>query len=373
MPYQLDTLWRPLLVMSLSLATSKSWLDGFKPHSALMIHRETHPSEELNMNLESTVWRVLLIASVFVTAPLASAQQWPTRVVKLVVPYAPGGGTDLVARMLATKLTEQVGGTFIVENRPGAGGTVGSSVVARAAPDGYTLLVTAPEMSIDPSLRVSLPYDVLKDFAPISQLTSGPYILAVNPSVPIRTVEDLIVASKREPNKFNYGSSGTGTINHLKGELLQQMTGISWQHVPYKGSGPSILAAASGEVQFVFASTTALGPFIQSGRLRGVGVTGPQRYALLPDVPTLAESGVPGYNVTGWYALFAPAGTPPDILRQIHAATARAFADPDMKAKLATMGNEPLASSPAEFSAFLRSEMDKWAHLIKSNKIEKIE
>jgi len=325
------------------------------------------------MNFESTIWRALLIVTAFAIAPSSVAQEWPTKVVKLVVPYAPGGGTDYVARLLATKLTEQGVGTFIIENRPGGGGTVGSATVARAAPDGYTLLVTAPEMSTDPSVRLSLPYDVSKDFAPISQLTSGPYLLAANPSVPIRTVEELIAAAKRQPDKYNYGSSGNGTINHLKGELFQIMTGIRWQHVPYKGSGPSITAAVSGEVEFVFASTTALTPFIQSGRLRGIGVTGTERFALLPDVPTIAESGVPGYDVTGWYALFAPAGTPPDILRRIHTATKRALSDPDVKAKLAATGNVPVASSPAEFTVFLRSEMDKWAGVIKTSGVQKIE
>ena len=325
------------------------------------------------MSFESITWRTLFLVGLSMFIPYTNAQNWPTSVVKLVVPYAPGGGTDLVARLLAIKLTEQIGVNFIVENRPGGGGTLGSGFVARAVPDGYTLLVTAPEMSIDPSLRLSLPYDVSRDFAPISQLTSGAYMLAANPLVPVRTIEELVAAAKREPDKFNYGSSGSGTINHLKGELFRIMTGIQWQHIPYKGSGPSIVAAVGGEVQFVFASTTALSPHILSGKLRGIGITGAERNPLLPNIPTIAESGVPGYNVTGWYALFAPVGTPTEILNRIHAATKRALNDTVIKARLATSGNEPIASSPAEFAVFLRSEMEKWAGVIKTSGIQKIE
>lgn len=325
------------------------------------------------MSFESSICRALSIVCASMITSVAAAQAWPTSTVTIVTGYAPGGGTDLVSRMLVAKFTEQLGVSFIVSNRPGGGGTFGAGTVARAAPDGLTFLVTAPEMSIDPFLRSKLPYDVLKDFAPVSQLTSGPYLLAANPSVPIRNMQELLAAAKREPGKYNYGSSGNGTINHLKGELLSIMTGIKWQHVPYKGSGPSIVAASGGEVQFVFASTTALGPLVQSGRLRGIGVTGTQRFSLLPDVPTIAESGVPGYNVTGWYGMFAPAGTRPDILNRMHAAIKLAMSDPAIRSRLVTSGNEPVASSPAEFGVFLRSEMAKWENVIKTSGIQKIE
>lgn len=303
----------------------------------------------------------------------AAAQSWPAQTVRVVVPYPPGGGTDYMGRLLAAKLTEQLKHSFIVDNRPGAAGTVGSAFVAKAAPDGHTLLVTAPEMSIDPSLRMNLPYNVLKDFTPISQLSSGPYMLAGHPSLPVKTIKDVIALAKAQPGKLNYGSSGSGSINHLKGELLQVMARIRLEHVPFKGVGPAITAVMGGEIEFVFASTTALGQHIKNGRLRGIGITGLKRYSLLPEVPTISESGVKGYDVTGWYALFAPPGLSADIARRLHAETARALNNQDSKSKLEITGNEPVASSPAEFAEFLRAEIDKWAAVIKSSGIKKIE
>lgn len=302
-----------------------------------------------------------------------AAQSWPAQTVRVVVPYPPGGGTDYMGRLLAARLTEQLKQSVIVDNRPGAAGTLGSAFVARAAPDGYTLLVTAPEMSIDPSLRLNLPYNVLKDFTPVSQLSSGPYMLAGHPSLPVKTIKDVIALAKAEPGKLNYGSSGSGSINHLKGELLQVMARIRLEHVPFKGVGPAITAVMGGEIEFVFASTTALGQHVKSGKLRGIGVTGLKRYSLLPEVPTISESGVKGYDVTGWYALFAPSGLSSDIARRLHAETVRALNNQDSKSKLEITGNEPVASSPAEFAEFLRAEIDKWAAVIKSSGIKKIE
>lgn len=317
--------------------------------------------------------RALLFAiACALTAP-AAAQTWPAQPVRLVVPYPPGGGVDYMGRLLSEKFTEQFRSSFVVDNRAGAAGTIGSGFVAKAAPDGYTLLVTAPEMAIDPSLRLNMPYNVTKDFAPISQLTSGPYILAGHPSIPVKTVKDLIALAKAQPGKLNYGSSGAGSINHLKGELLQFMAGIRWVHVPFKGVGPAITAVLGGEIEFVFASTTALGQHVKARKLHGIGVTGTKRFATLPDMPTISESGLPGYDVTGWYALFAPANTPADIVRRVHAETVRALNTPDSKEKLALTGNEPVASSPAEFAQFLRTEIDKWAAVIKSSGIQKIE
>jgi tripartite-type tricarboxylate transporter receptor subunit TctC len=198
-------------------------------------------------------------------------------------------------------------------------------------------------------------------------------MLAGHPSVPVKTIKDLISLAKAQPGKLNYGSSGTGSINHLKGELLQVMAGIRLEHVPFKGVGPAITAVMGGEIEFVFASTTALGQHVKGGKLRGIGVTGTKRFSLLPEVPTIAESGVTGYNVTGWYALFAPAGMPADIARRLHAETVRALNNQDAKGKLEITGNEPVASSPAEFAEFLRAEIDKWATVIKSSGIKKIE
>lgn len=303
----------------------------------------------------------------------AVAQTWPAQPVRLVVPFAPGGGVDFVARLLSPKYVEQTGRPFVVDNRPGAAGTAGSALVAKATPNGYTLLLSPPEMAIDPNLRANLPYHPLKDFAPISQLTSGQFMLASGMSVPVKTVKDVIALANAQPGKLHYGSSGTGSINHLKGELLQIMTGINWVHVPFKGAGPAIIAMIGGEIPFVWASTAALVGHVQSGKARAIGVTGLKRFAALPDVPTIAESGVPGYEVIGWYGMYAPAGTPPDVIRRIYAETARALNDASVKEKLAASGNEPVGSSPQEFGQFLRAEIDKWANVVKASGLPKID
>ncbi len=301
------------------------------------------------------------------TPSTGSGQAWPDRTVRIIAPFPPGGGTDTVGRLLAQKLAEQIGGSFVVENRPGAAATIGAAFVARAAPDGYTLLLSAPEMSIHPSLRSKLPYDPLKDFAFISQLTSGQFMLASHPSVPVKTVKQLIALAKARPGELNYGSSGAGGINHLSGELLKSMAGIRWVHVPFKGTGPSVIGLMIGEIDFVFASTTGLVGPARTGKVRGIAVTGPQRFSELPEVPTISESGVPGYNVTGWYGFYAPAGTPADIVRRLHAETGRALNSPDVKEKLVKTGNEPVVSSPEEFAAFVRAEISKWAKVVKES------
>ncbi|HEX9782804.1 MAG TPA: tripartite tricarboxylate transporter substrate binding protein [Opitutaceae bacterium] len=284
---------------------------------------------------------------------------------RIVAPFPPGGGTDTVGRLLAQKLAEQTGGSFVVENRPGAAGVLGAEFVARSAPDGHTLLISAPEMSINPSMRSKVPYDALKDFATISQLTAGQFMLACHPSVPVRSVKQLIALAKSRPGQLNYSSSGTGGINHLAGELLQSMAGFRWVHVPFKGAGPAIVAAISGEVDFVFAATTGLVGHAKAGKVRPLAVTGRKRFGELPDVPTMAEGGVPGYEVAGWYGFYAPAGTPADIVRRLHAEAKRGLNSPDVKDKLEKAGNEVVTSTPEEFGAFLRVEIAKWAKVVK--------
>lgn len=325
------------------------------------------------MKFELGIRCALVIAVACALAAPAAAQTWPDRTVRIIAPFPPGGGTDTVGRLLAQKLTEQIGGSFVVENRPGAAATIGATFVARAAPDGYTLLISAPEMSIHPSLGSKLPYDPLKDFAFISQLTSGQFMLASHPSVPVQTVKQLIALAKARPGELNYGSSGTGGINHLAGELLKSMTGIRWVHVPFKGTGPSVIGLMIGDIDFVFASTTGLVGPARTGKVHGIAVTGPTRFSELPEVPTINESGVPGYNVTGWYGFYAPAGTSPDIVRRLHAEAVRALNSPDVKEKLMKTGNEPVVSSPEAFAAFLRAEIDKWAKVIKDSGLKTID
>jgi len=241
--------------------------------------------------------------------------------------------------------------------------------VAKAAPDGYTLLTSAPEFSINPGVRSKLSYDPFKDFAYISQLTSGQFMLASHPSVPVRNVRQLIALAKSRPGQLNYGSSGPGSINHLAGELLQSMAGIRWGHVPFKGAGPNLIALMGGEIDFSFASTTAMLEQARTGRIRAIAVTGPKRFGELPEVPTIAESGIPGYNVTGWYGFYAPAGTPAEILRRLHVEAGRGLNSPEVKDKLIKTGNEPVVSSPEDFAAFIRAEIAKWAKVAKESKL----
>lgn len=308
-----------------------------------------------------------LLVAIF--SSLGSAQTWPARPVRIIVPFAPGGGVDTVSRLLAQKLNEQTGGAFVVENRAGGGGLVGADLVAKAAPDGYTLLTSAPEFSINPSVKKKMPFDALKDFVFVSQLTSGQFLLAAHPSVPVKSVRELIALAKQRPDRLNYGSSGTGSINHLAGELLQSMTGIRWGHVPFKGSGPNLIGLMGGEIDFSFGSTTSLVDQARAGRVRGIAVTGSQRYAELPNVPTIAESGVPGYNVTGWYGLYAPVATPIEIVRKLHSETVRGFSSPEMRERLIKAGNDPVVSTPEAFDAFVRVEIAKWAKVVKDARL----
>jgi tripartite-type tricarboxylate transporter receptor subunit TctC len=318
------------------------------------------------MNLHNGLLHILTTTLLCGLALPAHSQAWPTRTVRIISPFAPGGGSDTVARFLAAKLPEQMGSAFVVENRAGSGGLIGADVVAKAAPDGYTLLISSPEFAIHPSMRTKMPYDTFKDFAFISQLASGQFMIACHPNVPVKNAKELIALAKARPGQLTYGTSGNGGINHLAGELLQVMSGIKWTHVPYKGAGPAMIAAMSGETEFAFASTIGMVNHVKAGKLRGVAVTGDRRYGELPGVLTVAEAGLPGYNVTGWYGLYAPANTPGDIVRRLHEESRRALASPDIKDKLIKAGNEPVGSSPAEFAAFVRAEFDKWAKVVKA-------
>lgn len=310
------------------------------------------------------VARAGLFALSFVFALHAAAQAWPTKPVRIVVPYTPGGGIDTVARVLAQKLTEQIGTSVLVENRPGAAGVVGSEIVARAAPDGHTLLASATEFGINPAVR-KLPYDPFRDFTHISQLASVQFILGGHPSAPARNAKELIALAKARPGQLTYGSSGTGGGPHLAGELFQSLAGIKWTHVPFKGAQPATTAVLSGEIDFVFGATIGLAPHVGSGRLRAIGVTGAKRYPELPNVPTIDESGLPGYTAIGWYGFYGPGGMPPETLRRIYTEAVRALGAPDVKEKLAKAGNEYVMSPPEEFTRFLRAEMAKWGKVVR--------
>jgi tripartite-type tricarboxylate transporter receptor subunit TctC len=284
----------------------------------------------------------------------------------MIVPFPPGGGADGMARMLAQRLGESLGATFVVDNRPGAGGVAGTEVVARAKPDGYTLLLGATEMGTNPAVRARLPYDPLRDFVHISQLVILQNTFAGHPSVPAKNVKDVIALAKARPEQLTYGSSGTGGGPHLAGELFQSMTGIRWTHVPFKGAALASTAVMSGEIDFMFAAVAGLLPHVRSGRLRAIAVTGPRRSSEIPDVPTVSESGVPGYSVTGWYGLYAPAGLPQELVQRLNAEAKRALDHPDARQMLRKAGLDYVVSSPEQHVAFLRSEIEKWTRVVKA-------
>ena len=303
----------------------------------------------------------------FATSFEASAQGYPSRTIRIVVAFAPGGGADTNARILAPRLSEQLGVPVIVDNRPGAGSMLGTEIVAKAPPDGYTLLLGTSEFAVNPSLQPKIPYDTLADFAPVAQTVSSQYVLSTHPSVPVKTVKEFVALAKARPGQLNYGSAGVGSASHLAGELLQSMTGTKLVHIPFKGAGPATIALMSGEFSFMFSSTTAAVAQIRSGKLRAIAVTGPKRFSELPDVPTVAEAGVPGFVITGWFGVIAPAATPREIVKRLSGEIARVVQHPAVQERFAALGTVPVGSSPDEFAAFLRAEVEKWSRVVKAS------
>jgi tripartite-type tricarboxylate transporter receptor subunit TctC len=297
----------------------------------------------------------------------ASGQEYPNRPIRMVVSFAPGGGTDTNARIVSQRLAEQLGVQVLVDNRPGAASMLGTDIVAKAAPDGYTLLTASPEFTVNPSLQPKMPYDALRDFAPIAQTVSTQYVLSTHPSIPVRTLKEFIALAKAKPGQLNYGSSGVGSANHLAAELLQMTTGTKLMHIPFKGAGPATIALLSGDITFMFSSTTAAVAQIKSGKLRAIAVTGPSRFAELPDVPTISEAGIPGFVITGWFGVLAPAATPREIVNKLAAEIVRVVQHAGVRERFAALGTVPVSSSPAEFAAFIRSEIDKWSKVVKAS------
>ena len=294
----------------------------------------------------------------------ATAERYPVRPVRLVVPFAAGGPSDIIGRLIAQKLSEGFGQQFVVDNRGSAGGIVGFEIAAKALPDGYTLLLGGGSgLTQNPSLYLKLPYDGIRDFAPITQLTAGPNLLSVHPSVPAKSVQELIALAKSKPGQINFASAGTG--NRLSSELFKISAGIDIVNVPYKGTGQAITDLVGGQVQMMMINMIAALPQVKSGKLRGLGVTTLKRSTVLPDVPTIAESGLPGFEVNSWHAFFAPAKTPQPILTRLHAEAVKILALPDVKERFVSQGLEPVGSTPQELAAYIRSETAKYAKLIK--------
>jgi tripartite-type tricarboxylate transporter receptor subunit TctC len=294
------------------------------------------------------------------------AQAWPSRPIRLVVPLSPGGFADVPARLLTPRLSTALGKQVFVENRPGAGGTIGADFVAKSAPDGHTILLVATPHVISAHLYRSLPYDSLKDFAPIALIGSGPYALVVNPKeLPVSSVRELIAAAKARPGKIDYASSGNGSAQHLVGALFTTMAGIDLNHVPYKGSGPAMQDLIGGQVQVSFAGIPNVLSQVRNGRLRALGITGAKRWSELPEVPTIAEAGVPGYEANLWLALAAPAGTPTEIVQRLHAEVGKALQDPELRQSFIAAGVEPALMGPQELGTFMRAEYDKWGKVVR--------
>lgn len=294
-----------------------------------------------------------------------AAPAWPIRFVRLVVPFPPGGGTDAIARVVAVKLSAIWGHEMVIENKGGGATSIGTDAVAKAEPDGHTVLLQSVPLSVNKYLFATLPYDPVADLAPVTMICDYPNVMCVPMPSPAKSVQEFIDHAKANPGKVTYASSGYGTSVHLSGELFRRMANIELRHIPYRGAGPAFNDLIPGRVDVMFNNIGSVMPFIKGEKLRALGVTSTKRAAALPDVPTISEAGVPGFDVTGWYGFFAPARTPPDVIAKFHADTVAALADPVIRQRLDQLGVGVVGSSPAELRAFLKSEMDKWGAIIR--------
>lgn len=312
--------------------------------------------------------RVIACVGLFAFALFAipAHSQYPARPVRLVVPFPPGGGTDTMARTIAPKLSEALGQQVVPENRGGAGANIGAEIAAKSPPDGYTLMLATITNAIGATLYTRLNYDLVRDFSTITRLATTPHILVVHPSVPVKTVKEFTALARSRPGQLTYSSSGAGSAAHLAGELFASLTGTKMVHVPYKGGGPSMIALVAGEVSVCFATMPSAVGYVRAGRLRGIAVTTDRRSPAMPDLPTIAETGVKGYEAGSWYGLSAPAGTPKPIIDRLHGVTLKVMALPDIQERLAKSGFEVVTSTPEEFGAFTRSEIQKWGKLVKA-------
>jgi tripartite-type tricarboxylate transporter receptor subunit TctC len=312
-----------------------------------------------------------LTALVTAASPALQAQAFPTKPLRLILPYPPGGGSDTIARPFARKMAENTGQQVIVDNRGGAGGNIGMEAAARAAPDGYTFVLgLTAQLAVNPGLYPKLPYDPVKDFEPITMLANGAYLLVAHPSLPAKTMRDVIAIAKKRPGEILYASSGNGSGAHLATELLNTMTGIRLVHVPYKGGGPALVDTISGQTQLLFATPIASTGHIQAGRLRAIAVSTTKRVSSMPQVPTASESGVPGFDAGVWYAMLAPRGTPRDIINRLNEEFRKVLADPGIREFLTKSGVDPEGGTPEELAKYLRSEIAKWARVIKQANIK---
>jgi len=306
-----------------------------------------------------------LMSVSLVYAGFAVAQSYPTKPIRIIVPYAPGGSTDVVFRILAPKLTEILGQTVVVENRPGASSTIGLDLVAKSAPDGYTLGTPNITFGANPSLMKKMPFDTEKDLVPVSLVSIVTLVLAVHPSVPAKSVKELIALAKARPGSLNYGSAGNASANHLATERFNYMAGIKMAHIPYKGGGPAVISIVGGETAILMATIPSSIQHFQTGRLVPLGVSSLKRNAALPTVPSIAEAAIPGFEAIEWNGVVVPAGTPPAVIAQLHQAFVKVLSMPDVKERILGLGADPVGSSPEEFAAFIRKEIATWSKVIK--------
>ena len=313
----------------------------------------------------------VLLALSAATATIAqTSDAYPNKPIRLIVPFPPGGPADTLARVVGEKIGVNMGKQVVVDNRPGAGGNIGMALGAKSASDGYTLvLAPAGNLTVNPSLYRSVPYDVGKDFAPVTVLAAVPNILVVHPSIPARSLSEFIAYAKKQRGQLNFSSPGPGSGAHLAGELFKSMTGADMTHVPFAGIAPAVTAVLGGQVQLMFAGAPSVLQHVRAGKLNALGVASLKRTASAPDLPTLSESGLAGFDVTSWYSIVAPAGTPPEIIARLQAEFGKALREPDVREKLTALGAEPIANTPAEFAAMIKTETAKWSEIVRSAKI----
>jgi tripartite-type tricarboxylate transporter receptor subunit TctC len=327
-----------------------------------MHEQQRNPRSGNRFRLSTFTFRLFCCAAVVVAAS-ASAQQYPVRPVRVIVPLTPGGGVDIIARVIADHYSQVMGQRFIVDNRPGAGGTIGVETVAKAAPDGQTLLVSSSSMVTNAAIQVQR-YDPIRDFQPVTKLTSNSYVVLVTPSLPVSSAKDLVALARSQPGRVSYASSGVGGVLHLGAELFCSLTGVQMTHVPYKGVAEAYPAVVSGLVNWVLGNPLSAAPLMKAGRVKGIAVTGAARMKALPDLPTVAESGVPGYAVEAWFALFAPARTPAATVSRLHVEAAKAIHAPEIARRFEAEGTDMVGNPPQEFTREVKAEYEKWRALV---------
>jgi tripartite-type tricarboxylate transporter receptor subunit TctC len=318
----------------------------------------------------SRVIYLVLFCICALSGQAAAQSNYPSRPVHIIVPSPPAGGTDIIARVLAERFSKAFGQQFVVENRPGAGNMIGIESVARSAPDGYTLLMVPSTLALNSVLYQKVNYEPVRDFAPITLAATAPNVLVINPSVPAQTLVEFVALAKKKPGELTYGTPGIGTSPHMSMELLKSMAGLDIRHIPYRGTAPAVTDIISGQISAMFANALTAKPQVDAGKVRALAVSGPKRIEAMPNVPPVAQAGVPGYEAMQWYGLLAPAGTPPAIIARLHDEATKALGTAEMKEKLAGDGAEPVGSTSAEFATLIKSELDKWAKVARAAKIE---